>query len=363
MKKGIGLLLVLAFFCAAMSGSLAEAPETHASGNFEYILRQDGSACLTRYTGTSKALSIPGEMDGYTVKAIGVDAFPKGLAVSSILIPGSIREISEGAFRYLDKLVAIGVMTVNPVYTSEQGVLFDKSKKLLHTYPKGRGGALYGIPRGIEAIAENAFYQCQYLQGVFVPSSVMTIGEGAFYGSKKVTRLLLSDGIKTIEGKAFAGLNQLISLKIPKSVSYIGPGVLLRCESLEDLLVDGDNPVYTAINGALVEKETKLLHTYLHKKAGTVVRIPGGIKAIGDLAFSDCFVMKEVTVPESVENIGAEAFARCYNLSSAILPGSAMFIGPGAFLDCARLNMKVTEGSNAHQYALENGIPFELGGR
>jgi hypothetical protein len=112
-----------------------------------------------------------------------------------------------------------------------------------------------------------------------------------------------------------------------------------------------------------VEKETKLLHTYLHKKAGAVVRIPGGIKAIGDLAFSDCFVMKEVTVPQSVESIGAEAFARCYNLASILLPGSDLLIGPDAFLDSSRLNMKVAEGSDAHRYALENGIPFELNGR
>ncbi len=360
MKKGIGLMLVLAFFCALLQGALAAAPGSNANGDFEYVLWQDGTACLTLYTGTAKALSIPSEIDGHTVKAVGEDAFPKGLAVSSILIPGSVREIGEGAFRYLDKLAAIGVINVNPVYASEQGVLFDKKQKLLHTYPRSRGGALYGIPRGIEAIAENAFYQCRYLQGVFVPSSVTAIGEGAFYGCKNVTRLLLSDGIKTIGAKAFAGLNQLMSLKIPKSVSHIDPGAFLRCENLEDLLVDGDNPVYTAINGALVEKETKLLHTYLHKKAGAVVRIPGGIKAIGDLAFSDCFVMKEVTVPESVESIGAEAFARCYNLASIIFPGSAMTIWPDAFLDSIRLSMKVAEGSDAHRYAVENGIPFEL---
>ncbi len=356
-------MLVLFLFFAVLPGTLAVLPGTSANGEFEYVLRQDGTACLTLYTGTAKALSIPSEIDGHTVKAVGEDAFPKGLAISSILVPGSIREIGEGAFRYLDKLAAIGVINVNPVYASEQGVLFDKKQKLLHTYPRGRGGVLYGIPRGIEAIAKNAFYQCRYLQGVFIPSSVMTIGEGAFYGCKNVTRLLLEDGIKTIGAKAFAGLSQIMSIKIPKSVSNIGPGAFLRCENLEDLRVDGDNPVYTAINGALVEKETKLLHTYLHKKAGAVVRIPGGIKAIGELAFSDCFVMKEVTVPESVESIGTEAFARCYNLTSVDLPRSAMTIWPAAFLDSIRLNMKVTEGSDAHRYAVENGIPFELDGK
>jgi hypothetical protein len=360
MKKGICLILVLAFFCILQPYALAGAPGTNAGGSFEYILRQDGTACITRYSGTARALTIPGEIDGHVVKAVGEDAFPKGLAVSSILIPGSIREIGEGAFRFLDKLAAIGVINVNPVYASEQGVLFDKSRKLLHTYPRSRGGALYGVPRGIAVIAENAFCQCQYLQGVFVPSSVLTIGDSAFYGCKKVTKLQLSDGIKTIGGKAFAGINQLVSIKIPQSVSYIGPGAFLGCESLEDLRVDEDNATYAAINSTLVNTKTMLLHTCLQKIAGAVVKIPGGIEAIGDLAFSDCFRMKEVTIPESVESIGTEAFARCYNLSSIVLPGGTLVIGPNAFSGSIRLNMKVAEGSDAHQYAVDNGIPFEL---
>jgi hypothetical protein len=70
--------------------------------------------------------------------------------------------------------------------------------------------------------------------------------------------------------------------------------------------------------------------------------------------------MKEVTVPESVKSIGAEAFARCYNLSSIVFPGGALVIEPDAFSGSIRLNMKVSEGSDAHQYAVDNGIPFEL---
>ena len=362
MKRGIGLLLVLSFFCAALPGALAARPDARPREGFEYVLQEDGSACLTRYAGTDRALSIPGEIDGYSVRALGEDVFPKGLAITSILIPASIQEIGEGAFRFLDKLVAIGVISANPVYTSTQGILFDKKQKLLHTYPRGRGEVRYGIPTGIEAIAKNAFYQCQYLQGVFVPSSVMAIGEGAFYGCKKMTRIQLSEGIETIGAKAFAGISRLMSLQIPKSVSRIGPGAFLRCESLEELWVDEDNPTYIAFNGALVEKDAKLLHTFLHKKAGPVVRIPGGIKGIYDYAFSDCYVMQDVTVPDSVESIGEEAFARCYNLSSALLPGGDLTIGPGAFLNCARLNMKVIKGSPAHAYAAENGIPFALEG-
>jgi hypothetical protein len=359
-KGKIGLILVLAIFCAALPGSLAEAPLTYAGKGFEYILQEDGAACLTRYTGADRALLIPSDIDGHTVKALGKDVFPKGLGVTSILIPASVKEIGAGAFRFLDKLVTIGVINVNSVYASAQGVLFDKSKKMLHTYPRGRGGMQYGIPRGIETIADNAFYRCQYLESVFIPSSVFAIGSEAFYGSKKLTNLRLPDSIKTIGGKAFAGCTGLVYMEIQENVTSIGPGAFMRCENLEDIGVDERNLTYASINGTLVEKETKLLHTFLIKKASSVIRIPGGVKAIGAFAFSDCFTIKEITVPASVTSIGEEAFARCYNLASIVMPDSDLSIEPGAFLDCLRLSMTIREGSDAHKYAVENKIPFAL---
>ena len=360
MKRGIGLMLVLAVLCAPVMGVHAESPETYASGAYEYVLLEDGAVKITRYTGGARALTIPGNIDGYSVKAVGEDAFPKGLGITSILIPACIRDIGEGAFRFLEKLTTIGVINVNPVYASSQGVLFDKSKKTLHTYPGGRGGSRYLIPTGIAAIAKSAFYQCKYLEGVFIPDSVSIIGDEAFSGCRKLAGLRLPDSIRSIGGKAFAGCVGLTYMEIPASVENIGPGAFLRCENLQDLWVDEKNPAYMSINGALVEKETKLLHTFLQKKAGTVIRVPGGIKAIGPLAFSDCFVMKEVTVPHSVTSIGEEAFACCYNLASIRLPQSVTAIGQNAFLDCIRLNMTVLEGSAAHAYAVENTISFTL---
>ena len=363
MKRGIGLFLGLAVLCAAVLCAHAEEAKTYAGEPYEYVLLEDGSAKITRYMGDAVSLSIPFELDGHPVFALGEDVFPKGLGVTSILIPASVQQIGEGAFRFLDKLAATEVISGNPVYASSQGVLFDKSQRLLHTYPSSREGARYGVPRGIEAVAKSAFYQCKYLESVYLPAGVSYIGGESFYGCRKLTDIRLPDTIRTIGGKAFAGCAGLTYMGIPASVTSIGPGIFIRCENLEDIWVDENNPAYASINGVLVEKETKLLHTFLQKKASTVVRVPGGIKAIGPLAFSDCYGMKEVTVPSSVESVGEEAFAYCYNMTFIRLPGSVTVIGQNAFLDCIRLNMTVLEGSAAHVYAAENKIPFALDGK
>jgi hypothetical protein len=87
---------------------------------------------------------------------------------------------------------------------------------------------MYGIPRGIETIAENAFCQCQYLQGVFIPSSVMAIGEGAFYGCGSLKEIALPSGLSAIGPKAFAG-----------------------CRSLKEFRMEGTNPSYSLLGGVL----------------------------------------------------------------------------------------------------------------
>ena len=363
MKKGICLVLCLAFLCFGHGWAQGKERAAFESGSWRYYLLENGGACLTGYTGNAKALTIPKDIDSHPVKALAADMFPKDLGIVSILLPAGVKTIAAGAFRYLTKLTAIGVVAANPVYASNQGVLFDKTQKLLHTYPRGREGVRYGIPRGIKAIGAQAFFSCQKLEGIFIPPSVLEIGAEAFSGCRKLIGIRLPEGIHHIGTKAFSGCAGLTYMEIPASVLTIGPGMFQRCENLMELWVDEKNPAFTAINGALVEKEAKLLHTFLQKKASTVIRIPGGIKAIGPLAFSDCYFMQEVILPAGVESIGEEAFAYCYNLTSATLTESVSFIGQNAFLDCNRLVVSVPENSAAHQYAVKNGLPFALGGK
>ena len=60
------------------------------------------------------------------------------------------------------------------------------------------------------------------------------------------------------------------------------------------------------------------------------VRIPSGVLAIMDCAFSDCFGLKEVELPESLLVIGNFAFSDC-PLRSLKLPEGLVSIGDGAF--------------------------------
>ena len=61
------------------------------------------------------------------------------------------------------------------------------------------------------------------------------------------------------------------------------------------------------------------------------------VTSIGYNAFSDCYVLKSVTIPNSVTTIGECAFSWCNYLTSITIPNSVTSIGDFAFKDCSRL--------------------------
>ena len=67
----------------------------------------------------------------------------------------------------------------NKDFKSVDGVLFDKSGKILICYPSGKNSDSYTIPSGVTTISDSAFDMPNYLKSVYVPESVRELKEGA----------------------------------------------------------------------------------------------------------------------------------------------------------------------------------------
>ncbi len=67
------------------------------------------------------------------------------------------------------------------------------------------------------------------------------------------------------------------------------------------------------------------------------IKIPEGVKAIGNSAFSDCEHLFSLTLPNSVTSIGRSAFQGCTGLTSVNIPNSVRSIGKSAFWGCTSL--------------------------
>jgi hypothetical protein len=99
----------------------------------------------------------------------------------SITIGSGVKSIKHGAFSGCHKFSSITVAPANSVYSSEDGVLFNKDKTVLIFYPTRKKNLNYQIPGTVTRIEKAAFQNCVCLANVIIPDSVKSIGETAFY--------------------------------------------------------------------------------------------------------------------------------------------------------------------------------------
>ncbi len=117
--------------------------------------------------------------DGVT--SIGNGAFSSCTSLISIEIPSSVTSIGESAFSQCARLTSINVSNANTVYSSVDGVIFNKDKTEVVLCPEGKTDASYMIPNSVTSIGNAAFSCCKNLTNVIMPSSVTSIGESAFW--------------------------------------------------------------------------------------------------------------------------------------------------------------------------------------
>ena len=88
------------------------------------------------------------------------------------------------------------------------------------------------LTEGFKYIGLNAFSYCEKLHQVVLPVSVEEIENSAFENCNSLKSISLPILLKTIGDAVFKGTG-LRTLDIPKSVFWIGDGLLAECQSLE----------------------------------------------------------------------------------------------------------------------------------
>jgi len=97
-------------------------------------------------------------------------------------------------------------------YSSENGVLFDKSKTTLICYPRGKTVDTYIVPNSVTTIGWDAFYACTSLISITIPNSVTTIGDAAFRDCSSLTSITIPNSVTTIGVGAFSDCTSLTSI-------------------------------------------------------------------------------------------------------------------------------------------------------
>lgn len=141
-----------------------------------------------------------------------------------------------------EKFSEIIVDENNPVYSSYEGVLYDKDKKTLLRGPRGKKGTLK-IAETTEVIADEAFRDADQITGdLIIPDGVVSIGDKAFAGCSQISgKLILPDSLVSIGESAFEDCSRMTGeLVIPYSVVSLGGRAFYGCSSLTKLTILGN---------------------------------------------------------------------------------------------------------------------------
>ena len=88
----------------------------------------------------------------------------------------------------------------------------------------------FTIEAELTSIGANAFFNCDKLANIIIPSTVKTIGAGAFSGCRSLTSIEIPDGIARIEDDLFYSCINLANVDLPSTVSSIGKQAFYWCK-------------------------------------------------------------------------------------------------------------------------------------
>ena len=303
MRKLLALFTVCALLACGLPAAAPaeiEIPDLIKTGDWDYYLLEDGTACIWNYHGSDEELVIPEELDGIRVTELGRLAFLVRATTKSIVIPDGVRYIGEYAFAMCSALTDIR------------------------------------IPEGVKGIGTGAFQDCRKLESIRIPDSVESIEGNPFTYCCALTEIIISPDHPYLEMK--------------DGVLFSKPDRRLVCYPFTL-----GNTEYT------VPEDTRQIADRAFMYAGRLTRItlPEGLEGIGKEAFCRCDRLPEITVPDSVTKIGEGAFSHNAALKSVTLPESVTEIGEKAFeLTSDGKTFTVVPGSFAEQYCMENGFTY-----
>lgn len=176
------------------------------------------------------------------------------------------------------------------------------------------------IPEGVQEIMDSAFFGCQRLNTVTFPSSLIKINAYAFCGCPlaEITIPPLSYsyrafdncglsiatvayGTTVISDFEFSCCNNLKSINLPNSITWIGKESFQNCISLEEIV------------------------------------IPDSVTYIGNNAFSGCDSLRSIVLSRNLKQIEYDSFLNCRSLERIIIPEAVESIGSNAFRGCSSL--------------------------
>ena len=221
---------------------------------------------------------------GDNVTHIDPYSFSYCFSLEDISIGKNITQVDEfiNSISLCPSLKSISVGADNPVFLTEENVLFNKEKTTLFIYPSSRIGETYTIPSGVTTLNGSSFSQLANLKHLIIPDEVIS-AEDAISGSGLLT-ITIGSGMENLGSKPFDS-----------------------CSSLTTITVNEQNQTYSSENGVLFNKDKTQLLCYPRGKTETSFTIPATVTSLVDYNLYYADNLTVLTFEGTPDNIGSHA--------------------------------------------------------
>ena len=219
------------------------------------------------------------------------------------------RSISQSFFDGCHALSSVSIAATHAKYQVINGLVLSKDGKELVAVPPGRSSIT--IPSTVTSLGWDVITACSnFVDTVSIPGVKKLSDWVIGYDEKNPPKSVNLKGVRAVRNWAFEDCDTLASLTIPASVKIIGEDAFAGCYRLKTISVAKGNTAFKYTGGMLLTKNGKRLITV--SRNVTTVAVPNGVQTIDDAAFAGCTKLTKVSLPKTVRYIGEEDANRSF---------------------------------------------------
>ncbi len=310
-------------------------------------------------------ITVPAQLANKTVVEIGYEAFKSATSITGVTISSSIKSIEYSAFEGCTSLTSVNLGNVTDLsFSIFKGCTNLKSITIPKTVKNGPTSSCLDNPNITNITLQEGLtiiptYLCANtgITSITIPNSVKGIEYSAFKNCSNLSNVNLGS-VEEISFDVFKDCPKLKEIKIPKT--------LVEGVEISDAPVFSGTTVLTS--ATFEDGLTEIPGSILKGCSGiTSVKIPNTVTKIGPYAFEGTSI-SEIDIPNSVKEIGVDAFKDCSKLKKATILDNCQKLGwfilyPNKDTIFTNHNADLTiycyEGSKIAEYAISTKIKYE----
>ena len=207
----------------------------------------------------------------YTIESLTVDSFEQWPSMAFIILPNSIKNISDEAFKYtsLINIIVVGENNYNNSYetydpfehcsipvieVTDNTINYIENERYSYFMIDDKCFNFKWLDKNVTSLNLNyfeisnilslgnsAFSNCKMLSSIVLCDSIITTGYGVFSGCSALKDITLSNNLTCLKSGFFSECTSLEFVELPKECSIINGGNFSGCTSLKTLIMSSNS--------------------------------------------------------------------------------------------------------------------------